>query len=252
MPLRTYNKKLIYLFPIFLLFFAQNTFATLDPKTLPWVVDGRDGDELQLVKPFLPKKPVILEAGACGGEDTVNFPKIWPRCVVHAFEPVPPFFNNLKKHTVTLQNVHIYPFGLFAKTGSYTFYLCQGKTPGGASSLFPSANLPECPYDERPTTIFCKNLDEWAQENQVDHIDYLWLDMEGAEFSVLSAAPVILKTVRAISCELNFKKFRVDMPQFEDLYNFLTQNGFALYKIWGSPTWQAIGVFIRSELLNKK
>jgi len=218
--------------------------AHIDLKSLPWI-DGHDGDELTWVKTFLPENPVILEAGACGGEDTVNFPKVWPECTVHAFEPVPAFFETLKKSVHNLSNVHLYNFGLFTKTGEYKFYLCQGQTPGGASSLFPSAGMPECQYDERPISIFCKNLDEWAQEYMVDHIDYMWLDMEGAEYYVLSSAPRMLKTVRVITCELNFREFRKKMTQFEDLYNFLTKEGFVLYKIWGSPTWQAVGIFIR-------
>lgn len=233
----------------FLLFSCAN--ATIDINKLPWVTHGHDGDELNLIKPFLPNNPVILEAGACGGEDTVNFPKIWPQCTVHSFEPVPSFFERLKAYAGHLPNVHLYPFGLFTKTGNYSFYLCQGQTPGGASSLFPSAGMPECQYDERLITIYCKNLDEWAQEYNVDHIDYMWLDMEGAEYYALSSSPKVLKTVRAISCELNFREFRKKMPQFETLYNFLTTEGFTLYKIWGSPTWQAVGIFVRTDIISK-
>lgn len=233
----------LLLFPLIVFYFLSN--CPIDINSLPWVSSGKDGDELRWVKQFLPDEPIILEAGACGGEDTINFPKIWPKCTVHAFEPVPSFFENLKKYVGNIQNINLYPFGLFTKTGTYSFYLCQGQTPGGASSLFPSADLPESKYDERPVTIFCKNLDEWAQENNIKFIDYMWLDMEGAEYYVLSSAPRILKTVKVISCELNFREFRKGMPQFEDLYNFLINEGFILYKIWGSPTWQAIGIFMR-------
>jgi len=41
---------------------------------------------------FLPEKPVILEAGAHKGKDTVELAKIWPKGTIHAFEPVPTLF----------------------------------------------------------------------------------------------------------------------------------------------------------------
>lgn len=218
----------------------------VDIASLPWDNSLHDGDELQIAKSFLPENPTILEAGACGGEDTQNFVKVWPKCSVHAFEPVPHFFERLSANVARYSNIKIY-FGLFSTTGTYQFNLCQGSTPGGASSLFPSAGLPECQYDERPISIHCKNLDEWAVENNIRAIDYMWLDMEGAEYYVLSSAPNILKTVKVISCELNFREFRKGMTQFSDLYNFLIDEGFSLHKIWGSPTWQGIGIFIRSN-----
>lgn len=218
----------------------------LNLNSLPWDNECKDGDELNIVKQFLPNNPIILEAGACGGEDTVKFKKFWPECTVYAFEPVIEFYNRLKNNIEHLENVYIFNHGLFTKTGLYEFNLCQGQTPGGASSLFPSNKLPEAQYDEREIQIYCKNLDEWADENNVSCIDYMWLDMEGSEYYVLNSSPKILKTVKVISCELNFREFRKGMTQFNDIYNFLINNGFYLYKLWGSPTWQAVGIFIKS------
>ena len=44
---------------------------------------------------FLPENPVILEAGAHKGKDTVEMAKLWPAGTIHAFEPVPSLFKKL-------------------------------------------------------------------------------------------------------------------------------------------------------------
>lgn len=213
---------------------------------LPWI-NGQHGLELDLVRPFLPQNPVILEAGGHYGEDTVIMCERWPQSTIYSFEPCPDYFAKLEKAVANLPNVHVYPYGLFTTTGYYTFNVSRNLD--GASSFLKDNNLPVINYNDYQISVFCKNLDEWADENGINYIDYMWLDIEGAELYVLMSAPQILETVRAISCELNYKEFRQDMPHFEKVNNYLNSQGFTLYKIWGSENWQATGVYIRSSLL---
>lgn len=198
---------------------------------------------LELVKPYLPANPYILEAGAHSGEDTVIIAKTWPKGAVFAFEPVPKFYdnllNNIKCHNVT--NVIAYPFGLFTTTGDHTFYYSQ--KCGGASSFLPDNGVVN--YEDITVTLPCKNLDEWAIDNRIDHIDFMWLDMEGAEYYVLSAAPNTLKNTKVILTEINFREFRKGSTQYAVLKEYLESQGFVLEKIWGSPNWQATGLFIK-------
>ena len=208
---------------------------------LPWEA-GYHGAELEYLRLFLPENPIILEAGAHNGEDTIPFIRQWPHATVHAFEPHLPCYSHLEKAASTYPNVHTYPFGLYSETGTYTFYVSQ--KIDGAFSLFED-NSPEIEYADTQVTIECKNLDEWAYEEGVDHIDYMWLDMEGAELAMLKSAPKMLQTVRAISTEVNFQEFRKGMARWREMREFLEENGFSLYKIWGDPKWQATAIFVR-------
>lgn len=198
---------------------------------------------LELVAPYLPSHPYILEAGAHSGEDTIIIAKRWPKSAVFAFEPVPKFYDNLinKVKDHNLCNVIAYPLGLFTTTGPHTFYYSQ--KCGGASSFLPDNGVVE--YDDITVTLPCKNLDEWAQENWIGHIDFMWLDMEGAEYYVLSSSPTILSTVKVILTEINFREFRKGSTQYSVLKEYLESQGFKLVKIWGSPSWQATGLFIK-------
>lgn len=213
------------------------------------IIKGQHGLELEIVKPFLPENPTILEAGAHYGEDTVLFIQQWPHATVYAFEPCPSSYARLQQKTLNFSNIHIFPVALFSETGEYTFYMSEKYD--GTSSLLPDNHTPYgVHYNDCPIKVLCKNLDEWAREQGVNHIDYMWLDMEGAELYMLRAAPEILQTVRALSCELNFYEYRKGMTQFADLHAFLTSNGFELYVMWGPPPKQSTGVYISKELLH--
>ena len=50
-------------------------------------------NEKHFIAQFLPENPVILEAGAHVGTDTVEMVNLWPKCTVYAFEPVPELFD---------------------------------------------------------------------------------------------------------------------------------------------------------------
>lgn len=216
----------------------------------PYVSNADHGSELEIVRPFLPEYPVILEAGAHRGEDTVRIYQNFPTATIYAFEPCPEYYRSLKKAVKHNPNIHAFPFGLFSKSGYYTFHL--SKTIDGASSLFEDNHLVEGPeYNDVPVDVYCMNLDEWALKNRVDHIDYMWLDMEGAEFDVLAASPMILKTLKAVSCEVNFCEYREGMCQFDKIRSLFEDNGFVFHAFWGSVTAQGTAVFIREDLLSK-
>lgn len=204
------------------------------------------GKELEIVAKFLPENPMILEAGAHYGEDTVKLSKKWPKGKIFAFEPNPKAFERLREEVKNQTNVTIFPFGLFSKTAEIGFWVNPGDE--GASSILEDNRLPEFTEYYKGAyqiPIFCMNLDEWAKKEGITHIDYMWLDLEGVEGQVLSSAPNILKTVQVISTEVNFRRFRKEMTLFSELELFLKSQGFILYKLMGTPGWQATAIFRR-------
>lgn len=202
--------------------------------------------ELAIIKDLLPENPIVLEAGAHYGEDTIILSKMWPKGKILAFEPYPVAFEELKKHVKNQTNVRIFPYGLFSKTTEISFWV--NPKGDGASSILEDNRLPETiDYytGSYQISIFCMNLDEWAQKEGVTHFDYMWLDLEGVELQVLSSAPNILKTVQVISAEVNFLRFRKETTLFSELDSFLTNQGFVLYKLLSTPGLQATAIYVR-------
>lgn len=229
----------------------QSSYVACELDDMRWDSDRKHGDELQIVLPFLPENPVILEAGAHYGEDTVILSNLWKNGFIYAFEPCWSSFLILQEKTKDLSNVKIFSVALFSESGFFPFNV--NLASDGSSSLLDDNHMPEVThYQDSPTMVYCINLDEWAEIHGVNCIDYMWLDMEGVEWHVLSEAPKILQTVKAISTEINFREFRTGMSMFSDLRQLLENSGFTLYKTWGTPNWQGTAVFIRSELLDEQ
>jgi len=91
-------------------------------------------------------------------------------------------------------------------------------------------------------------LDTWCKDNGIDHIDFMWLDMEGMELQVLKSSPEILKTVKMIYAETNMYPFRMETTQYQELRNFLEKSGFKLLSHWYQESFQGDAIFIKTEI----
>ena len=61
---------------------------------------------LSYIALFLPPAPVVVDAGAHNGSETVQMSLLWPRGTIYAFEPIPAVFRQLEANTSHLPNVH--------------------------------------------------------------------------------------------------------------------------------------------------
>jgi hypothetical protein len=96
--------------------------------------------------------------------------------------------------------------------------------------------------------VSCVILDDWCKKNNVDHIDFMWLDLEGLELQILQSSPLILNTVKVIYTETNFYEFRKNMTQYGALKEFLNSSGFRLLSHWYAQAHQGNAIFVRKEI----
>jgi FkbM family methyltransferase len=150
--------------------------------------------------------PIIVEAGAYNGLDTVEMAHRWPGAIIHAFEPMPSAFNALNLNCVNLPNVRLYPFALSDKPGIQTLYISSGASDGSSSLLPPGSAMdvyhPDINFSQA-IDVWSTTLDSWAAYENLSHIDFLWLDLQGVEPVVLQASPNIFKTVNIVFTEVN-------------------------------------------------
>ena len=208
-----------------------------------------DERRLDLIAKFIPNDPVIFEAGGFDGEDTVRFARLWPHSTIISFEANPLVFEKLLETTFGIPNIHCYNLAVNNFNGTAILHVCDAN-PGASSILEASPLIPFHYYYQGPKIkVPCVVLDDWCRENNIDHIDFMWLDIEGLEMQVLKSSPKILEGIKVIYTETNFQKFRKDMTQYQDLKNFLEASGFNLLAHWYIPNWQGDAIFVRKELL---
>src|SRR5262249_10098288 len=152
---------------------------------------------LFMMKKYVPKNPVIFEAGAHLGEDTARLVSSFGPRKLCAFEPVPELFARLQQNTRSLPAVECFPFALAGESGTRKLNVSSGyhETPGnvrvaadGSSSLLrPTGHFELCPTVEfnRQIEVKVTTIDDFVKQQRLDRIDFMWLDLQGMELKVL-------------------------------------------------------------------
>lgn len=208
--------------------------------------------ELSWMVQFLPYNPVIVEAGAYTGNETINAAKIWPQSqTIIAFEPNPRAFAELQKNIdkENLTQIKAYNLALHSYNGIADLHLCRGpvgndRVQEHESSVLPAYNACRGPTIEVP----CVVLDDWCKENQIDHIDILRLELEGLELEALKCSTEILKKTKLIIVPSFFHPYREGTVHYFELKAFLTEAHFVPLAHWYKSGERGLAVYVSQEL----
>ncbi|HEX8371053.1 MAG TPA: FkbM family methyltransferase [Pyrinomonadaceae bacterium] len=129
---------------------------------------------------------VCLDVGANIGWHTTLMSRLsGAEGEVHAFEPVPPTFEDLKKN-VSLNGegaeVFLNNFGLGGEESTAEIHLFNN-LPSGHATL--------AGKDNEPSTVFpikIKTLDAYLEEKNIKRVDFIKVDIEGAEMMFLKGS----------------------------------------------------------------
>jgi FkbM family methyltransferase len=91
-----------------------NLFSIIQKRTMPNKAIITHADIKRCVKI---ENPVVIEAGACDGRDTVRFAKKFPSGSIFAFEPLSANFEIAKARVAKYKNVCLYKMALSDKNG---------------------------------------------------------------------------------------------------------------------------------------
>ncbi|MCA1909185.1 MAG: FkbM family methyltransferase [Magnetospirillum sp.] len=184
---------------------------------------------------------VAVDIGSRGGFDPDLLPIAWAVDGI-GFEPEPQAFAQLQSlspapwHSVTWL-----PFAVGAENGPATLWVPPD--PVGASLLEhdPSVGerfgLTHLTSDCRPIAVDTLTLDCALDSRPLP--DYLKLDVEGAELSILKNAPKSLAHCVAIKAEASFVAARKGQPVVADLDVFLRGQGFELMDVIRPMRWRS-------------
>lgn len=173
------------------------------------------------VKKRLRKNPVIVEVGAHYGEDSVDFLKVMSPSHVHCFEPDPRNIHIFKKY-VEDSRISLYEYAISGKDeDSIDFnlsycekihptmfdkyhwieksdYLNMKLNASGSSSLKKGHPLLD---NGEVVKVRTTRLDTWAKSNNITQIDFLWIDVQGAEKDVAAGLKGIADRIKSVWVE---------------------------------------------------
>ena len=190
---------------------------------------------IALAKKYLPSNPIIIEAGAYDGLDSLKLSNSWPQASIYIFEPIPELFgsilNNVKHH----QNIIPFDCALGENNGETSFYISSFKESPTVASHSSSLLAPKEHITYAPHVVFNKEikvpvttLDTWAERNNISHADFLWLDLQGSELPVMKKSPKIMKTVKVLLVEVEMVEAYKNQALAGEVKQWLEGEGFAL------------------------
>lgn len=218
---------------------------------------------LSIISKYLPENPVIVEAGAFDGKESVILATFFKNCHVHSFEPINRLYKKVQSATKKFSNISTYNLALGEAVGERIMYISKDLSDPNSvsmsSSIYePKEHLiysPDVFFDEKEI-IQITTLDAWADHYGIPKVDMLWLDLQGAELATLKASPKTFSNVSVILTELEFIEAYINQPLYKEVRAWLEEQGFVLiggnFSFPKDPRqWFGDGLFIRKDLLLK-
>ncbi|HTM06199.1 MAG TPA: FkbM family methyltransferase [Patescibacteria group bacterium] len=184
-----------------------------------------------LASSYLPENPLIIEAGAFWGHDSLKMAEQWPKGTVHAFEPVPEIFDELVKRTDHIPNIICHQQALSDTDNSILLHLAYKKNrPSQASSVHePHQRLQLSPITfPKQITVTATTLTSFMHTNNLSVIDLLWLDLQGHEYNVLSHNTTLLRSIKFLHVEVYFVQAYRDHLLYHDMAQWLDSQNFTI------------------------
>jgi len=190
------------------------------------------------------EKLTILDIGGCEGEESIRYARIFPFASIYVFEPLPSnqklIEQNIAKYKA--ENVTLMPFAVSDEEGVSQFYISSGHPEnqpnnldwdfGNKSSSLLAPEINPHSWLNFNDTIDVKTitLHSFLTDNKIDSVDFIHMDVQGAELKVLIGANDFIKKTKAIWLEVADIELYKNQPLRKDIENFMNSNGFYLVK----------------------
>jgi FkbM family methyltransferase len=189
--------------------------------------------ELKVMDRFLGPGDTVVDIGANIGEFTIAAARRVSGGRVVAFEPVPFIYDRLSTNVAMnqLRNVSLVNRGVYRESCTRRIFISDGLDSEhtinqGMSNLFAppqgSSGLSE--------EVELASLDDWWSENQPGRVDFMKLDIEGAELAALKGARGILDSYHPrLIVELDRENCEAAGVRPEDVVDYLGSFGYRIY-----------------------
>jgi FkbM family methyltransferase len=185
-------------------------------------------EELSMQFKLIEKDDVVFDIGGNYGWYSIHVAKKFPLNEIYAFEPLPKTYSTLKENLFinNVNNVKAFNIGLSKEVGEFTFY-CD-------PNLTVNASLSNVSDNSNAIELTCKVdvLDRFVQSNNINKIDFIKLDIEGAElFALIGAKKSIIDFKPKIFIEM-LRKWALKFDYHpNDIILFLKEIGYKCYII---------------------
>ncbi|MBE9203863.1 FkbM family methyltransferase [Synechocystis salina LEGE 06099] len=212
---------------------ARNFYYQKFKGTIPVSYDPLDSDFLRQL--LAKENPVILEIGCHNGSHTLWFLETFHNPTIHCFEPDPRAIKQFKQKLGDHPAIKLFEGAISDQTGIQTFFQSDGINSDWTCSG--SLRKPTNHNEVHPQIIFEKTieipvetLDTYCQKNGLAQIDFIWMDVQGAEMNVFKGGKNTLNNVHFLYTEYSNVELYQGQANLKVMSAQLAESGFKLIR----------------------
>lgn len=198
-------------------------------------VEEEDRGQVKLLKELLQPDHVFFDIGANIGVITLIAANRLQEGCVHAFEPSDHHLKKLNRNIEVnnFQNVTVNPFGLSDEHAVNELYLPHEKEDEIRNTGRATVNeIQDEDENFKKEEIETRRLDSYVQERDINRIDFVKIDVEGEELSVLEGgAETIREYQPKITMELNRNHLDRAGTCPQDVLDYWEDQQYSVYRI---------------------
>lgn len=177
------------------------------------------------------KAPCVFDIGAHVGGVTSTYRDHFPNASIYCFEPFPDAFQRLQINTQSDTGIQCFEVAISDSQGTAVFNANQSSATNSLLSTdergasFWGAGLLQT---DKQLEVKTTTVDAFCAEHNIEQIDILKLDVQGAEFAVLKGAEGLLanQQVSLIYTELILCPTYKGQHQFHEYLSYLDSLGY--------------------------
>jgi FkbM family methyltransferase len=206
---------------------AEQYLAAMANHNYDLVVNGE-----QHVLEILGRGPVecVFDVGANAGDWSLVSRALFPGATIHAFEIVPATYARLEANVRGDTHIKANNFGLSDHNGPATVAFAE-EVSELATTVLAAAQKNIAPHVLIEAAV--RSGEDYCRELGVDHIDFLKIDVEGAEAQVLKGFDKLLSTGAIEIVQFEYGRANIVSGWLlRDAYQLMTSRGFRVGKIY--------------------
>lgn len=183
---------------------------------------------------------IIMDIGSWHLKQTIEMSLIFPNAQLHAFEPNPETYaicvNTRNALPESIKNrIFIHQVALSDENKLVDFYILDKSKTSSSNEGIASLNLLKHNMDgsflgdkwiQKKISVQSNTLDDWCNLNNIEEVDLIWMDVQGAELRVLQGGKNTIKNVKAILTEAGLIPYYENHCLKQDIDLFFKENNF--------------------------
>lgn len=196
-------------------------------------IDPEHNGEYALIDRLAPMGfETILDVGANTGDHAALLRRRFPTAQIHMFEIDQDVFTDLAARFADDPGCHAVNVGLSDENGEREYFFNSAGNHTGTTMFYDKDVRPN-QYDPERRVARVRTGDAWCAETGITAVDFLKIDTEGADFSVMKGFEGMLarQAIRLLQFEYNFHAFNARVF-FHDIHRLLKAHGYEIGKIY--------------------